>query len=103
MGISSSSSRRVRRITIGLREDLVEALDGQVAAGVAVNRTELISDAIAREVKRLRNAAIDAEILALANDPEYQRLDEQLEKEFAAADAEAWAMLDEEFGAEPTR
>ncbi len=101
MSIQRANARRSRRITISLRGDLVDGLDSQVAAGAADNRTELISDAIVRELGRLRNAAIDAEILALADDPEYQKLDGLLAEEFDASDQEAWAMLDEEFGPEP--
>ncbi len=85
---------RSRRITISVREDLVDGLDSHVAAGAADNRTNLISDAIVRELRRLRNAAIDAEILALADDPKFQAMDEQLTREFASSDAEVWAMLD---------
>jgi hypothetical protein len=49
----------------------------------------------------LERAAIDAEILALANDPEYLAMDRQLAKEFETSDREVWSMLDEEFGPEP--
>ena len=100
MNITSSGRSRARRITISVREDLVRGLDSQVAAGVADSRTDLINDAIARELRRLRNEAIDAEILALAHDPEYQAMDEQLTKEFETSDSEAWAMLDKDFGPE---
>ena len=102
MNITSSGRSRARRITISVREDLVRGLDSQVAAGVADSRTDLINDAIARELRRLRNEAIDAEILALAHDPEYQAMDEQLTKEFETSDSEAWAMLDKDFGPEPS-
>ena len=85
----------VRRITVSIPGDLVEALDKHVACGVATTRTDLIADAIAREVKRLEDEAIDAEIYALANDPAYLESDNALAKEFDTADRETWAALDE--------
>ncbi len=101
MSISSRSPRRrARRITISLPGALVEGLDEQVAAGAADTRTDLIAPAVENELRRLRNEAIDAEIYALADDPELAALERQITKEFESADAEAWAMLAEEFGPE---
>lgn len=101
MSIESRSPRTFRRITISVPEALIAGLDTHVAAGAAENRTDLINDAIERELRRLHRDAIDAEILALASDPEYLALDKQLADEFDTSDAEVWAMLDEEFGPEP--
>jgi metal-responsive CopG/Arc/MetJ family transcriptional regulator len=101
MSRASVARHPVRRVTISIPTNLLEGLDHQVAAGAAQNRTDLIAEAIERELKRLEREAIDAEIYALGSDPEYQAMDRQLAKQFATSDRETWALLDEEFGPEP--
>jgi hypothetical protein len=48
----------------------------------------------------LERAAIDAEILAIADDPEYLAFDAQISAEFETSDREVWSLLDDEFGPE---
>jgi hypothetical protein len=85
------------RTTIALPAGLLAATVGiaspvenrAVTAGKAKNRTELITKAIQRELALIRRAEIDADLLAMAQDVEYQAEVLQLEAEFAVAQREA--------------
>jgi hypothetical protein len=78
------------RTTIALPAGLLAATVGvaspvenrAVTAGKAKNRTELITRAIQRELALIRRAEIDADLLAMAQDAEYQAEVLQLEAEF---------------------
>ncbi|MBK6562970.1 ribbon-helix-helix domain-containing protein [Candidatus Amarobacter glycogenicus] len=87
------SSGPLRRITISVPGDLVAVLDSQVAAGAATSRTELINQAIVQELRRLRRAGIDAQILAAATDPVFADSDNELAMEFESSDRESWELL----------
>lgn len=87
------SSGPLRRITISVPGDLVAVLDSQVAAGAAASRTELINQAIVQELRRLRRAGIDAQILAAATDPAFADSDNELAMEFESSDRESWELL----------
>ncbi|MBK7725262.1 MAG: ribbon-helix-helix protein, CopG family [Dehalococcoidia bacterium] len=87
------SSGPLRRITISVPGDLVAVLDSQVAAGAATSRTELINQAIIQELRRLRRAGIDAQILAAATDPAFADSDNELAMEFESSDRESWELL----------
>ncbi|MBK9342753.1 MAG: ribbon-helix-helix protein, CopG family [Dehalococcoidia bacterium] len=87
------SSGPLRRITISVPGDLVAVLDSQVAAGAATSRTELINQAIVQELRRLRRAGIDAQILAAATDPAFADSDNELAMEFESSDRESWELL----------
>jgi metal-responsive CopG/Arc/MetJ family transcriptional regulator len=87
------SSGPLRRITISVPGDLVAVLDSQVAAGAATSRTELINQAIIQELRRLRRAGIDAQILAAATDPVFADSDNELAMEFESSDRESWELL----------
>ena len=87
------SSGPLRRITISVPGDLVAVLDSQVAAGAATSRTELINQAIVQELRRLRRAGIDAQILAAATDPVFVDSHNELAMEFESSDRESWELL----------
>jgi hypothetical protein len=85
------------RTTISLPAGLLAAIVGiaspvenrAVTSGKAKNRTELITRAIQRELALIRRAEIDADLLDMAQDVEYQAEVLQLETEFAVAQWEA--------------
>ena len=77
------------RTTIALPAGLLAATDRAVTFGKAKNRTEFITRAIQRELALIRRAEIDADLLEMAQDEEYQAEVLQLEAEFAVAQWEA--------------
>jgi metal-responsive CopG/Arc/MetJ family transcriptional regulator len=83
--MSSSSTRT----TIALPTALLAATDRAVTDGKAKSRNELISRAIQRELALIRRMEIDADLLQMAEDSEYQAEVLQMEAEFAVAQWEA--------------
>ena len=81
-------ARKVR-MTIALSEDLLEAMDSIVRAGVAESRNAFLERAIRRQLSATRRSGIDAEFAQMANDPAYQEEALQVAEEFASADWEA--------------
>jgi metal-responsive CopG/Arc/MetJ family transcriptional regulator len=77
------------RTTIALPAALLAATDQAVTAGKAKNRNELIARAIQRELALIRRAEIDADLLEMSQDAEYQEEVLQMETEFAVAQWEA--------------
>jgi metal-responsive CopG/Arc/MetJ family transcriptional regulator len=77
------------RTTIALPTALLAAADRAVTDGKAKSRNELIARAIQRELALLRRAEIDADLLQMAQDAEYQAEVLQMEAEFAVAQWEA--------------
>ena len=77
------------RTTITLPADLVDAADQAVRAGKARSRNELLVTALRHELAAQRRAEIDADLAAMADDPELQAEAEQIKREFAQADDEA--------------
>ena len=77
------------RTTIALPTGLLAATDRAVTNGNATSRNELIARAIQRELALIRRAEIDADLLQMAQDPEYQAEVLQMEAEFALAQWEA--------------
>ena len=82
------------RITIALPAGLLAATDRAVTSGKAKNRTELITRAIQRELLLIRRAEIDADLLDIAQDIEYQSEVLKLEAEFAVAQWEAFQTIE---------
>jgi regulator of protease activity HflC (stomatin/prohibitin superfamily) len=90
------------RTTIALPAGLLAATVGiaspvenrAVTAGKAKNRTELITRAIQRELALIRRAEIDADLLEMAQDAEYQAEVLQLEAEFAVAQWDAFQTIE---------
>ena len=92
MGIKSAS--RYVRTTIALPEDLLAGIDRAVKAGEARSRSELLTGAAERELKRMRREAIDRAFIGMADDEELQAENEQIMKEFEASDSEMARALD---------
>ncbi len=67
-----SRPAEVRRTTVALPAQLLEAADRAVRAGKARSRTDLLSRALERELAAQRRAEIDKAFLEMANDPDYQ-------------------------------
>ncbi len=89
---------RMLRTTISLPEDLLEAVEREVRDGKAVSRNELLRDALAAELWRREQQAIDDAIREAVRDPEYIAEAEQIMKEFESADSETAKMIDDEYG-----
>jgi Arc/MetJ-type ribon-helix-helix transcriptional regulator len=81
------------RTTLTLPVELLEAADRAVRTGLACSRSELVATALRHELAALERAAIDAAFAPLGDDPDH--LDEVriLEREFAAADWEAFRQV----------
>jgi metal-responsive CopG/Arc/MetJ family transcriptional regulator len=62
----------MRRTTVALPADLLDAADRAVRAGKAESRADLLSRGLRRELAARRRAEIDAAFLEMASDPEYQ-------------------------------
>lgn len=86
------------RTTLPIESAYLGAIDREVAAGRARSRADFIDRAIRNELRRREEAAVDAEFIAAAGDPQLEELDRQLMAEFAGTDREAWASLDREHG-----
>lgn len=63
----------LRRTTVALPSDLLDAADRAVRRGLAASRTELLSRALRRELAAQDRSAIDAAFGDMADDPDYQR------------------------------
>ncbi|MEO9256343.1 MAG: ribbon-helix-helix protein, CopG family [Tepidiformaceae bacterium] len=86
------------RTTLSLPTDLLAKIDAEVGDGRAPSRNDFVRYAIAMELWRREQAAIDAAYAEVLADPEYIAEAEQIMKEFEAADAETARMIDDEFG-----
>lgn len=72
---AASRSRRpprLRRTTVALPVQLLEAADRAVRGGAAKSRAELLARALQRELAAERRKRIDEAFLEMANDPDYQ-------------------------------
>lgn len=78
------------RTTVTLPAELLAEADQVIKDGKAKSRNEFFTQALQREITALKRAEIDAELLEMAQDPEYQSQVMQLEAEFASASWEAW-------------
>lgn len=77
------------RTTITLPAELLAATDKVVSQGKAKSRNEFVAQALLHELEALKRAEIDAELVQMAQDPEYQAHVLRMEAEFAAASWEA--------------
>jgi metal-responsive CopG/Arc/MetJ family transcriptional regulator len=77
------------RTTITLPAELLAATDKAVSQGKAKSRNEFVAQALLHELEALKRAEIDAALMEMAQDPEYQVQVLQMEAEFAAASWEA--------------
>jgi metal-responsive CopG/Arc/MetJ family transcriptional regulator len=77
------------RTTITLPAELLAATDKAVSQGKAKSRNEFVAQALLHELEALKRAEIDAALMEMAKDPEYQAQVLQMEAEFAVASWEA--------------
>jgi len=80
------------RTTITLPAELLDATDRAVSQGKAKSRNEFVAQALLHELEALKKAEIDAALIEMTQDPEYQSQVLQMEAEFAAASWEAWQL-----------
>jgi metal-responsive CopG/Arc/MetJ family transcriptional regulator len=69
------------RTTITFPSDLIEEADRIVQSGNARSRNDLVVQALRRELATRERARIDAEFLAMADDPVFQAEDAQMAEE----------------------
>ena len=81
--------RTLRRTTVALPADLLEAADRAVDRGLAKSRGELLGRALRRELAGQRRAEVDAAFAAMSDDPDYQSTALRTAAEFALSDWEA--------------
>jgi metal-responsive CopG/Arc/MetJ family transcriptional regulator len=77
------------RTTITLPAELLAATDKAISQGKAKSRNEFVAQALLHELEALKRAEIDAALMEMAQDPEYQAQVLQMEAEFAVASWEA--------------
>ena len=80
---------RLRRTTVALPADLLDAADRAVRRGSAKSRAELLARALRRELAAEHRAAVDGAFDAMAHDPDYQAEAVRIAEEFRFADWEA--------------
>ncbi len=101
MSIRNASRRRTIRTTVALSADLLAFVDGEIAEGRAESRNELLNEALERELRRRRSEEIDRQILAASSDPALLAMEQEVMKDFEAADRDEWLKLDEDCGPYP--
>jgi len=77
------------RTTITLPAELLAATDMAISQGKAKSRNEFVAQALLHELEALKRAEIDAALMEMAQNPEYQAQVLQMEAEFAVASWEA--------------
>ncbi|MDR9894841.1 ribbon-helix-helix protein, CopG family [Aetokthonos hydrillicola Thurmond2011] len=77
------------RTTLTLPKELLEATDKAVREGKAKSRNDFVALALRRELAAMKRAEIDAALMEMATDPDYQAEVLKLEAEFATAEWEA--------------
>jgi metal-responsive CopG/Arc/MetJ family transcriptional regulator len=78
------------RTTGALPAALLERVDDLVQSGAAASRSEFLAIALQREIALRERAELDAAFAHMANDAEYQEEAQQIAREFAHADWEAF-------------
>ena len=78
--------KKTIRTTLALPADLLAAADRVVRAGGARSRSELVADALRRELDARRREKIDAAFAGMGEDAEHEREAEQIMAEFARAE-----------------
>jgi metal-responsive CopG/Arc/MetJ family transcriptional regulator len=73
------------RTTITLPAELLAATDKAISQGKAKSRNEFVAQALLHELEALKRAEIDAALMEMAQDPEYQVQVLQMEADFAVA------------------
>ncbi|MEA5582171.1 ribbon-helix-helix domain-containing protein [Nodularia harveyana UHCC-0300] len=77
------------RTTITLPVEILTAADEAVSQGKAKNRNDFVAVAILHELEALKRAEIDAALMEMTQDPEYQAQVLKMDAEFAVASWEA--------------
>jgi metal-responsive CopG/Arc/MetJ family transcriptional regulator len=80
------------RTTVTLPAELLAATDKIISQGKAKSRNEFVAQALMHELEALKRAEIDAVLMEMAQDPDYQAQVRQMEAEFAVASWEALQM-----------
>lgn len=90
----------ITRTTLALPTALLHRIDEEIAhgAGGYISRAQFVRHACEIRLWQLHEEEIDRQILAAADDPEWAAIEDEIMKEFEAADAETARMITEEFG-----
>jgi Arc/MetJ-type ribon-helix-helix transcriptional regulator len=86
------------RTTLSLPTEQLEKMDAEVREGRIASRNDFVRYAIAMELWRREQAAIDAAIIDAMSDPENIAEGDRIMHEFRFADAETARAIDAEFG-----
>ena len=87
-----STTRTSRKTTLYLPGELLAAADKAARAGGFRSRNELVAEGIRRMVQQINRDAIDTAFAAAASDEDYQGQDKAIQREFEAADVEAFRL-----------
>ena len=77
------------RTTIALPAALLAAIDKAVSQGKAKSRNEFVAQALRHELEAIERSEINAALVEMTQDPDYQAEVLKIEAEFAAATWEA--------------
>ena len=88
-------NKQTVRTTLTLPSELLEATDKVIKEGKAKIRNEFIARALENELKALKRAEIDAELIQMTQDPSYYAEVLRMEAEFSKASWEAFELREE--------
>ncbi len=88
------ATKTVRKVTLSLDASLVERVQQAVKEGEAKSQTEFFEVAALAKLREIRREKRRQLLLEASRDPVYLAEIDQLEKEFAHADAEAARMIE---------
>jgi metal-responsive CopG/Arc/MetJ family transcriptional regulator len=77
------------RTTITVPAELIAAADKVVSQGKAKSRNDFVAQALLHELQALKRAEVDAELVQMTQEPEYQAQVLRMEAEFVVASWEA--------------
>ena len=81
-------------IDVRLPGSLVKEMRQLVASGAAGSETDLVQEAIERQINRIRRARLREEFKQAADDPEFANDMKDIEAAFRSTDAETARMID---------
>lgn len=93
---SNDEARQSVKVTFALPAPLAQKLREAVEKGAAPSQNALVREALARELKRVREAEIERAYAEAAADPLYMQDLEECMKDFAELDRDALQYLDAE-------
>jgi metal-responsive CopG/Arc/MetJ family transcriptional regulator len=79
---------------VAIPSELLAATDKAIQQRKAKSRNDFIARALRRELEALKRAEIDAELVEMVNDEDYQKDVLQMEAEFATAQWEAFQLAE---------